>query len=71
MKLCGIHPKHQVLDNEAPKSHKNAIQYSGITYQLVQPDDHGHNITENKSKHGNIIFIGVMSVTASTFPMHQ
>ena len=46
MELHGINSKHQVLDNEASKSYKDAIQESVMTYQLVPPDDHRHNISE-------------------------
>ena len=55
MKICGILRKNQVLDNEASKSHKDTIRESGITYQLVTPDDHRRKIAENKVKHGKII----------------
>ena len=40
MKACGITPRHQVLDNEISTAYKNAITTSGMTYQLVPPDDH-------------------------------
>ena len=40
MKLCGIRSKHQVLDNEASQAYKDAVQESGMIYQLVPPDYH-------------------------------
>ena len=46
MKIQGIVPTHQVLDNEISKAYKTKIQVTGMTYQLVPPDDHRRNIAE-------------------------
>ena len=46
MKLCGIHPKHQLLDNDTSKVYKDAIQESGMNYQLVPPDHHRRKIAK-------------------------
>ena len=46
MKICGIFPKHPVLDNEASKVYKYAIQESRMAYQLIPPDEHLRNIAE-------------------------
>eukprot|EP00804_Cyclotella_cryptica_P025741 CCRYP_002933-RA/>CCRYP_002933-RA protein AED:0.36 eAED:0.36 QI:0/0/0/1/1/1/2/0/402 len=46
MRACGLSPKHQVLDNEASAAYKQAILDSGMTYQLVPPDDHRRNVAE-------------------------
>ena len=40
MKACGIQPTRQVLDNEISAAYKLGITESGMTYQLVPPDDH-------------------------------
>ena len=40
MRAEGVHPKRQVLDNEASEAYKPAIKESGMTYQLVPPDEH-------------------------------
>jgi hypothetical protein len=40
MKAGGIQPTWQVLDNEVSATYKLAITDSGMTYQLVPPDDH-------------------------------
>jgi hypothetical protein len=40
MTACGITPLHQVLNNEISAVYKNTITTSGMTYQLVPPDDH-------------------------------
>jgi hypothetical protein len=36
MKVQGIAPKHQVLDNEISEAYKNEIRATDMTYQLVQ-----------------------------------
>ena len=46
MRLCDLNPKHQILDNEASEKYKVAIRASGMTYQLVPPGDHRHNIAK-------------------------
>ena len=43
MHACGLMPWCQVLDNEASAAYKQAILDSGLTYQLVPPDDHRRN----------------------------
>ena len=37
MRAAGLNPKHQILDNEASAKYKVAIIASGMTYQLVPP----------------------------------
>ena len=49
MKACSITPWYQVLDNEISAAYKNAITASGMTYQLVPPDDHLHNTAEKSN----------------------
>eukprot|EP00804_Cyclotella_cryptica_P018674 CCRYP_007185-RA/>CCRYP_007185-RA protein AED:0.41 eAED:0.41 QI:0/0/0/1/0/0.5/2/0/395 len=46
MRACGLSPKRQVLDNEASAAYKQAILDSGMTYQLVPPDDHRRNVAK-------------------------
>ena len=46
MRANGLNPKHQILDNEASKKYKDAITLSGMTFQLVPPDDHRRNIAK-------------------------
>ena len=70
MKLCGITPTHQVLDNEASSAYKEAIRQSGMTYQLVPPDKHRRNIAEKLIQTWKYHFIGVLCGTAASFPMH-
>ena len=44
MKLCGIAPKRQILDNEASNLYKQEIRDMNTTSQLVPPNDHRRNI---------------------------
>ena len=44
----GITPKRQVLDNETSMAYRQEIMATGMTYQLVPPDDHRRNIAEKK-----------------------
>ena len=46
MKIQGIVPTHQVLENEISKAYKTEIQATGMTYQLVPPGDHRRNVAE-------------------------
>jgi len=46
MKVQGIVPTHQVLDNEISKAYKIEIQAMSMPYQLVPPNDHCRNIAE-------------------------
>ena len=66
----GIVPVHQVLDNEISKAYKTEIQATGMTYQLVPPDDHRRNIAEKAIQTWKDHFVGVLSGTSDTFPLH-
>jgi hypothetical protein len=68
MRACGIIPTRQVLDNEASTAYKQAITDSGMTYQLVPPDDHRRNITEKAIQTWKDHFIAVISGTDNNFP---
>ena len=70
MKIQGIVPTHQVLDNEISKAYKTEIQATGMTYQLVPPDDHRCNIAEKAIQTWKDHFVGVLSGTSDTFPLH-
>ena len=41
-----------------------------MTYQVVPPDDHWHNLTDKLIQTWNENFIGVMSSTSDSFPAH-
>ena len=70
MKLRGIFPKHQVLDNEISAAYKAKIQATHMTYQLVPPDDHHRNIVEKKIQTCRYHFVSVCTGTAATFLVH-
>ena len=44
MKLCGITPTLQLLDNEASSAYTEAIRKSEMTHQLVLTDEHRRNL---------------------------
>eukprot|EP00804_Cyclotella_cryptica_P023062 CCRYP_000315-RB/>CCRYP_000315-RB protein AED:0.40 eAED:0.36 QI:0/0/0/1/0/0/2/0/250 len=46
MQSCGLSPRRQVLDNKASTAYKQAILDSGMTYQLVPPDDHRRYVSK-------------------------
>eukprot|EP00804_Cyclotella_cryptica_P001906 CCRYP_007349-RB/>CCRYP_007349-RB protein AED:0.31 eAED:0.31 QI:0/-1/0/1/-1/1/1/0/639 len=70
MRACGLSPKRQVLDNEASAAYKQAILDSGMTYQLVPPDDHRRNVAEKAIQTWKDHFVAVLSGTADKFPLH-
>ena len=70
MKACNITPRHQVLNNEISATYKNAITTSGMTYQLVPPDDYRHNIAEKAIQTWKDHFVSTLSGTADNFPLH-
>jgi hypothetical protein len=40
MQRCGLIPKHQILNNQASAEYKATIEASGMTYELVPPEEH-------------------------------
>lgn len=67
MKTYGIKPRWQIFDNEASAVYKEAVTTSGMTYQLVPPDDHRHNIAEKEIQTWKYHFIAVLSGTKTIF----
>jgi hypothetical protein len=70
MQKVGIIPNYQVLDNHASAAYKKAISNSDMTYELVPPDNHGHNMAEKAIWTFKDHFVGVLSGCAPTFPLH-
>eukprot|EP00804_Cyclotella_cryptica_P020002 CCRYP_007863-RA/>CCRYP_007863-RA protein AED:0.32 eAED:0.31 QI:0/0/0/1/0/0/3/0/485 len=68
MKACGIHPTRQVLDNEISATYKSAITNSGMSYQLVPPNDHRRNIAEKAIQTWKDHFVAIISGTDNKFP---
>ena len=69
MRAAGLNPKHQILDNEASTKYKASITNSGMTYQLVPPNDHGHNIAEKAIQFWKDHFIAFLGSAARTFSL--
>ena len=69
MRTAGLNPKHQILDNEASANYKSAIFASGMTYQLVPPDEHRRNIAKKAIQFWKDQFVAVLSGASSTFPL--
>ena len=70
MQLQGIVPLQKILDNEISEAYKEEILATKMSYQLVPPDDHRRNISEKTIQTWKSHFIGVISGTESTFPLH-
>ena len=70
MRQQGIMPAHHFLDNEISKTYKDEIRESGMSYQLVPPDNHRRNIAERAIQTWKNCFVGALSGTAATFPPH-
>ena len=70
MKVQGIVPTRQVLDNEISTEYILEIKNTTMTYQLFHPDDHRRNLEEKAFQTWKYHFIGVVSGTAEIFPTH-
>ena len=70
MQKAGIVPKHQILDNQKSVAYEEAIRASGMTFELVPPNDHCRNMAEKAIQTFKDHFVGVLSGCAPTFPLH-
>jgi hypothetical protein len=70
MQQQGINPKHQILNNQALESYKDAIRALAMTYQLVPPDDHRCNMAKKAIQTFKDHFIRVLSGCTATMPIH-
>ena len=70
MRMEGIVPVHQILDNEASAAYKEEIRDTDMTFQLVPPDDHRRNPAERAIQTWKNHFVSVLSGAAATFPSH-
>jgi hypothetical protein len=70
MQCCGLIPKHRILDNQASAEYKAAIEASGMTYELVSPKKHRHNIAEKAIQTFKDHFVGVLSGCVPSMPIH-
>eukprot|EP00804_Cyclotella_cryptica_P027939 CCRYP_003830-RB/>CCRYP_003830-RB protein AED:0.42 eAED:0.41 QI:0/0/0/1/0/0/3/0/461 len=67
MRSCGLSPGCQVLDNKASTAYKQAILDSGMTYQLMPPDDHRRNVAKRPCKHGKTILLLSLAAQPTNF----
>ena len=70
MQRQGLISKHQILDNQASAEYKAAIEASGMTYELVPPDEHRRNMAEKAIQTFKDHFVGVLSGCAPSMPIH-
>jgi hypothetical protein len=70
MQRRGLIPKHQILNNQASAKYKAAIEASGMTYELVPPKEHRHNMAEKAIQIFKDHFIRVLSGCAPSMPIH-
>ena len=70
MQSQGLIPKHQILDNQASAEYKAAIEAFGMTYELVPPKEHRHNMAEKAIQTFKDHFVGVLSGCALSMPIY-
>ncbi len=70
MQCRGLIPKHQILDNQASAEYKAAIEASGMTCELVPPEEHQRNMAEKAIQTFKDHFVGVLSGCAPSMPIH-
>jgi hypothetical protein len=70
MQHHGLIPKHQILNNQASAEYKAAIKASGMTYELVPPEEHQHNMAEKAIQTFKDHFVGVLSGCAPSMPIN-
>ena len=70
MKLQGIVTAHKLLDNELLAAYRTEMFDTHITFQLVPPDNHHRNLAEGDIQTWKDHFVGVLSGTYETFPLH-
>jgi hypothetical protein len=69
MQCCGLIPKHQILNNQASVQYKAAIKASSMTYELVPPQEHQHNMAEKAIQTFKDHFVEVLSGCAPSMPI--
>jgi hypothetical protein len=64
-------PNWHILDNEAPKELKQAIQQHGCPLELTPPDIHWQNTAKCGSQTFKGHFISILAGLPDDFPIHQ
>jgi hypothetical protein len=67
---ANIVSKHQILDNQKSTAYEEAMCASGMTFELVPPDDHRRNMAEKAIQTFKDHAVGILSGWAPTFPLH-
>ena len=70
LKVCGINPKHHVLDNKCSEEFKAAIRVNKMTYLLVPADDHQRSMAERAIQTTKSHVISVLCGCNPNLPMH-
>jgi hypothetical protein len=70
MQRCGLIPKHQILNNQASAEYKAAIEASGMTYELIPPEEHRCNMAKKAIQTFKDHFVGVLSGCTPSMPIH-
>jgi hypothetical protein len=70
LRLKGLTPKLQTLDNEASTALKNFFTVNNIAYQLVPPHCHRCNAAEHAIRTFKERFVARRSSVDPSFPMH-
>ena len=70
MKEQGILPTHQLMDNEISTAYVLEIKETSMTYQIVHPYDHHHNMAEKSIQTWKNHFLGLVSGTEESLPAH-
>ena len=68
--MWGAIPKHQILNNQASAEYKAAIEASGISYELVPPEEHQRNKAAKAIQTFKDHSVGVLSGCALSMPIH-
>ncbi len=69
MKLLALGLKHHHLDNKCLAAFKACIAKNGMTHELVLPDCHHHNITEQAIRTFKNHFVSILSGVDDRFPL--
>ena len=67
---CRLNPRHKILDNESSDKYIEEICSSGMTDQLVPPDDHRCNMSKIYIQFWRDHSITVTSGTSDILPLH-
>jgi hypothetical protein len=70
MQRQGLIPKHQILNKQASAEYEAANEASGMTYDLVPPEEHQCNMAEKAIQTFKDHVISVLSGCAPSMPIH-